>query len=387
MIGFKIANLQLKNDPLLFPILKSSSNPELELEKLQSSIANSTVKSVGRHGKHFWLRLQPLGSASTSVMLMHFGMTGMVKIRNIKSHLVFMENGGDKKILEDKLKEKEGKLKDKSVKLEEEVQTENAIDIINSEEAEWPPRFVKLEFDLVKDDKKLEFAFVDPRRLGRIRFLEGDNIQTDEDLLNNEPLSKLGPDYSKPAEKIKKEDDADFELGDPDPDHHGRPRLSLQDFNKLILSKKKPIKALLQEQEYFSGVGNWVSDEIVYQARIHPAEVLSSKLSYDPLAVDPVISKLYESLIYVVEESVKIEGDVTKFPDHWLMLFRWGKRRKNGPKIKTNDGYEVDHITVGGRTSCFVPKLQKMLPVPKKRANDKEEKEEKVQTKKRNTKK
>lgn len=374
--------MHLKNDPLLFPALKNSPNAELELERLQSSITDSTIKSVGRHGKHFWLRLQPPNSTNTNVMLMHFGMTGMVKIRNIKSHLVFMENGGDKKILEKKLKESETK----SIKVEGAVQSENAIDVVDDEEAEWPPRFVKLEFDLTDGDKKLEFAFVDPRRLGRIRLLSGDSVQTDEQLLQNEPLSKLGPDYSKPVERIKQED-GEFEFGDPDPDHHGRPRLSLAEFNKLVLSKKKPIKALLQEQEYFSGVGNWVSDEIVYQARIHPAEVLSSKLTYDPLSVDPIISKLYESLIYVVEESVRIEGDVTKFPDHWLMLFRWSKGRKNSPKVKTNDGYEVDHITVGGRTSCFVPKLQKMLPAPKKRPADRTEKEEKVQTKKRNTKK
>jgi len=65
--------------------------------------------------------------------------------------------------------------------------------------------------------------------------------------------------------------------------------------------------------------------------------------------------------LYVCELSVRVEGDVSQFPSNWLMIYRWGKRRKNSPKPKTDEGYEVDHITVGGRTSCFVPELQKMI--------------------------
>lgn len=58
------------------------------------------------------------------------------------------------------------------------------------------------------------------------------------------------------------------------------------------------------------------------------------------------------------------------FPENWLMLHRWGKRRK-GEKQKTAEGYVVDHVTVGGRTSSYVPELQKL----KKEANVKAKKE------------
>ncbi len=84
-----------------FPFLKNNPNAEQDLANLQSKLTGSTVKSVGRHGKYFWLRLS-LNKESkdeTGVLLMHFGMTGMIKIRNVKSHLIFMENGGDKKVL------------------------------------------------------------------------------------------------------------------------------------------------------------------------------------------------------------------------------------------------------------------------------------------------
>ena len=57
----------------------------------------------------------------------------------------------------------------------------------------------------------------------------------------------------------------------------------------------------------------------------------------------PVIQQLYDSLI-MCEEAVRVEGDVAKFPDDWLMLHRWGKGRK---EKKTPNGYILDHITVG----------------------------------------
>lgn len=349
---------------------------------------------------------------------MHFGMTGMIKIRNVQSHLVFMENGGDKAVLlKLSIKEEEApatkskyfkKTGEKKVDLgtsavkeettetkvvetlsgnikeevsdgaiEEFVETTRAKEILDDNETseEWPPRFTKLEMLLERDGKKLDLVFTDPRRLGRIRFLTDDEAQTDEGLLSIKPLSELGPDYSKPS--VPPEEKT-FIFGDPDPDHHGRPILDLESFNKLILTKKKPIKSLLLEQQFFAGVGNWVADEVIHQSRLHPNEVLSTKLGAVLDELSPVVQRLYESLIYVCTKSVEVEGDVTKFPEDWLMLHRWGKRRKNDPRPLVG-GHPVDYMTIGGRTSCYVPKLQKLLtkkevegePKPKRRKAEK----------------
>ncbi|KAI5969835.1 hypothetical protein CANMA_001125 [Candida margitis] len=340
VLGFRIKKVNLSLDPLLFPVLKESKDPNAELEKMKANLVDLRIDSVGRHGKYFWLRLNKEASAQSSVLLMHFGMTGMIKIRNVKSHLVFMENGGDKKILKE---------------LEEPKQED---DIKVELETEWPPKFSKFEIDLVKDDFKLELSFVDPRRLGRVRLISDENAATDKGLLRLPPLSALGPDYSKP--EIVKED-ANFVFGDPDPSDHGRPRLNLHEFNNLILSKKKPIKSLLLDQAYFAGVGNWVGDEVLFHAKLHPNEIISSKVERKSGEVDPVIERLYQSLIYVCEEAVKCEGDSKRFPSNWLMLHRWGKARKKQGKAKTKEGYVLDHITVGGRTSCFAPEIQRLL--------------------------
>ncbi|CAD1813602.1 Formamidopyrimidine-DNA glycosylase H2TH domain family protein [Candida parapsilosis] len=341
VLGFRIKNVNLSLDTLLFPILKESKHPDAELEDIKSKLLGSRIDSVGRHGKYFWLRLTKEEVPKSRVLLMHFGMTGMIKIRNVKSHLVFMENGGDKKIL----KELNEPKKEGDVKVE--------ID------HEWPPRFSKFEMDLAKDDFKLEISFADPRRLGRVRLISDELASTDEGLLQLPPLDALGPDYSK--SKVVKKDSDDFVFGDPDPCNHGRPRLSLLDFNELILSKKKPIKSLLLDQAYFAGVGNWVADEVLFHAKLHPNEIISSKIENNHGTVHPVVQGLYESLIYVCEEAVKCEGDSKKFPSHWLMLHRWGKARKNQGKAKTKEGFVLDHITVGGRTSCYAPEVQRLL--------------------------
>lgn len=406
IVGKTVKRAHLRLDTLLFPALKSASDPESVLTDFQKRLEGSKVEAVRRHGKYFWLWLEK--EKEKLAVLMHFGMTGMVHLRDVKSHLVFMENGGDKKI---KLEKENG---DETPELE-----------LEPEPQEWPPRFSKFELEL-ENGKKTELAFVDPRRLARVRLLWGPECSSDELLMQQEPLKRQGPDYSKGEEReVKKEEEVKEEEGevkrevkkeegeeenkikeeaegeevlakaeqevislfspshepsvsdfprptvfhpDPDPDPHGRARLAFPDFAKLVLSRRKPIKALLLDQAFFAGVGNWVSDEILYHAQIHPSENLAEHIS-DP--EDPRLARLYYSLIYVMEVSVAVEGNVREFPENWLMLHRWGKRRKE--KAKTKMGYSVAFETVGGRTSCFVPELQKRMgPAVKRRKTSKE---------------
>lgn len=368
LLGYTIKETKLNLDKLIFPELKVSEDADASLTSIQSRITGTTVENVGRHGKYFWLRLRKQ-SEDPTVMLMHFGMTGMVKLRNVASHLIFMENGGDKKVLREK---------ETSLKLEdgaEETVTTTVVEGPADEDLkaeltpDWPPKFSKFELVFEKQTKDpleshiVDFAFTDPRRLGRVRFLTGPQYDTDDKLMLEDPLKALGPDYSKKPQFQKVEP---FVSGDPDPDHHGRPRPTLEEFAKLVLSRKKPIKSLLLDQDRFAGIGNWVLDEILYHAQIYPGEVISSKISD---ADSEVLAKLYESIIYVMEESVRVEGNVHEFPDDWLMLYRWGKGRKQ-PRPKTKLGHSVDYETIGGRTSCFVPELQKPLKKVKQEPSD-----------------
>src|SRR5918994_6633175 len=98
----------------------------------------------------------------------------------------------------------------------------------------WPPRFVKLR--LTFDDGG-ELAMADARRLGRIRLREDPRRQP--------PLVDLGFD-------------ALHELPSP------------ARFLALLRERTAPMKALLLDQTFAAGVGNWIADEVLYQARIDP---------------------------------------------------------------------------------------------------------------------
>ena len=351
VLGFNITRAIIPNDPLLFPVLKKTSSPEAEAKNISNSLEGSTIEKIGRHGKYFWIRFQ-----DKKVLLMHFGMTGMIKMKGIDSHLVFMENGGDKKVLNE-LKEQEVKSKyfkqEKKLVKDEYEGVEDIKEDYDKRFIEWPPRFCKMELSLSKGNESIELAFVDARRLGRVILFE--DIDKEEDLFNLDPLARQGPDYSKLNISEKS-----FIAGDPDSYDYGIVKPSLQEFNQMLLKKKKPIKAFLLDQQFFAGVGNWVSDEILYHAKIHPSEVLSQKLLSDDNKITPVVENLYNSIIDICVKSVKVEGNVKQFPEDWLMMYRWGKGRKKQEKPKVN-GHPVDFVTVGGRTSCFVPKVQKKL--------------------------
>ncbi|XP_014501870.1 formamidopyrimidine-DNA glycosylase isoform X2 [Vigna radiata var. radiata] len=179
------------------------------------------------------------------------------------------------------------------------------------DEDEWPSKYSKFFIEL---DDGLELSFTDKRRFAKVRLLE--------DPTSVPPVSELGPD-------------ALFE------------QMTLEKFTESLHKRKTEIKALLLDQSYISGIGNWVADEVLYQARIHPRQAASS-LS------DASCSILYQCIKEVIHLAVEVDADCSRFPLEWLFHFRWGK--KPG-KIS---GKKIDFITAGGRTTAYVPELQKL---------------------------
>ena len=186
-------------------------------------------------------------------------------------------------------------------------------------ETEWPPKYLKFSLAVEEDDN--EFAFVDKRRLGRVRLFNVDG----KDIRTTDPIASNGPD---PVQEQIEESWL---------------------FSKLN-KKKLPVKAFLLDQAILSGIGNWVADEILFNARIHP-ETYANALS------DEQMDALFKSINYVTKLAVEVEADQDKFPEDWLMLHRWGKGKKDAGKHPS--GHKIEFLTVGGRTSAFVPALQK----------------------------
>jgi len=155
------------------------------------------------------------------------------------------------------------------------------------------PRFWKLE--LATDDGR-RVAFSDARRFGRIRL--------QQDPAREPPIARLGFD---PLEGLPSAPD----------------------------------------QSLFAGVGNWVADEVLYQARLSPHRPARSLSPAE-------VRRLRRSLQDVIERAVSVNADSDRFPATWLFHTRWGRRA--GALTARDEA--IVHETIGGRTTAWVPSRQ-----------------------------
>lgn len=178
--------------------------------------------------------------------------------------------------------------------------------------AAWPPRFTKLQ--LAFDDGG-RLAFADARRLGRVRLRHDPRAEP--------PVSRLGFDalHEVPAPAV---------------------------FLALVRERSAPLKALLLDQTFAAGVGNWIADEVLYQARLAPRRRADSLSPAEA-------ARLRARLASVVAFSVRARSDSDRFPRAWLFHHRWGK----DPAARTARGERIVHETIGGRTTAWVPSVQR----------------------------
>jgi formamidopyrimidine-DNA glycosylase len=176
----------------------------------------------------------------------------------------------------------------------------------------WPPRFTKLQ--LILDDGG-ELVVADPRRLGRIRLRR--------DPAHEPPISGLGFDA-----------------------HRALP--ALPRFRALVRQRGAPLKALLLDQTFAAGVGNWIADEVLYQARLDPRRRART-------LTDAETARMRAALRRVIDVAVRLSSDSDRYPRGWLFHRRWGKN----PRAVTITGQRIHHITVGGRTTAWVPARQR----------------------------
>lgn len=173
------------------------------------------------------------------------------------------------------------------------------------------PRFWKL---VVTTDAGDRLAYTNARRFGRVRFID--------DPLHARPIAKLGFD----------------------------PLIDLPRADRLaatLAKRKAPIKAVLLDQSFAAGVGNWIADEVLYQAGIAPRRP-ASDLSREEVA------RIRQQLRAVIRKAVGADADKRRFPKHWLFHRRWGRKAES----VTAAGEAIVHETIGGRTTAWVPARQ-----------------------------
>ena len=156
----------------------------------QDAVVGRRVTGAAQQGKYFYMTFDKSPHA-----VMHLGMTGWVKFSS----------------------EETGYYRSKKE---------------SQEEAEWPPKYCKFLMRFEKetvqgeDKDEVEVAFIDARRLARIRLVECEASE----IRNHSPLKENGPDPVVDKEKFT----VDF-------------------LTKLLRKKRVPVKALLLDQANISG--------------------------------------------------------------------------------------------------------------------------------------
>ncbi len=180
------------------------------------------------------------------------------------------------------------------------------------DDPEGRPRFLKL---LLTGDHGKRVSMTDGRRLSRLWLAV--------DPLTDPRIAKLGPDA---LENMR----------------------GVSDLEIAFAKRKAPIKALLLDQHFMSGVGNWLADECLYQARIAPARLTNTLTRAE-------ITKLRKKLLEILQFACDVGADKDQFPQDWMFHARWDGKRG----IAQIGGHDIVRESVAGRTTAWVPAVQK----------------------------
>ena len=183
-------------------------------------------------------------------------------------------------------------------------------------------RFLHLVFWL---DNKGQLALSDLRKFAKVELGESREIESSKE------LTSLGPD---PLEK-------DF---------------NFRQFEEILKNKKGKIKKILMNQRLISGIGNIYSDEILWQAKIHPFRDVS-KINKKELKT------VYRVMREILKKAIKLRGEsISDFRD---LEGRKGQfdiarkvYRREGESC-SRCGAVIKRMKMTGRSAHFCPNCQK----------------------------
>lgn len=254
---------------------------------LERHLPGRRIEAVERYGKFMLLRLSPVdpqslqsanGDAAPAALLVHLGMTGQIgSLPATQPH------------------------------------------------AKHTHVFITL------DDSR-ELRYTDPRRFGRLAYL-------DQVLLEKE-LPRFGAD---PLE------------------------ISVSDFVAQVQARRARIKALLLEQSFLRGVGNIYADESLWRAGIHPARLGSALDRKQITLLRRKLQEVLQSAIALGGSSISDFLDADGNPGEFQLRHRaYGREGKSCYRC----GAAIRRAIVAGRSSYFCPRCQpaprgcRPLPLP-----------------------
>lgn len=170
-------------------------------------------------------------------------------------------------------------------------------------------------------DDGRELRFIDPRRFGRMAYLDGEKLQSELLRFGAEPLL-----------------------------------ITAEEFAERIRRSKARIKALLLDQGVLRGVGNIYADESLWAAKIHPARTGASLKPAESEALRKALQKILLHAIKKrgssISDFVDGNGEAGEYQRYHKVYGRDGKKC-------FRCGTKIQWMTVAGRSSHFCPVCQR----------------------------
>ena len=187
------------------------------------------------------------------------------------------------------------------------------------------PRFTRVALHL--DDSGLRLAFIDPRKFGRIRLAES--------AAAHQAAKKIGPDAL---------------------------AITAAELQARLSRRKTLLKPLLLDQSILAGLGNWIVDEVLFQAKIHP-ERLGNSL------VEKEFKALHAAIQLVLTTAISYEANYKYFPKSFLIHAReWDDSATPGSDAHTfcprHAKVKIEKYYVGGRATYICPECQPAPAIP-----------------------
>ncbi len=189
-----------------------------------------------------------------------------------------------------------------------------------------PPNYASRKHDhLVLRQQQRALVFSDPRMFGAVRFATAKNPP--------DWWTKIAPPILSDA----------FSVG------------AVAQF--LQRRARAPIKTVLLMQERFPGIGNWMADEVLWRAAIHPRRTAGSLTPTEVGALYRECRKVCRlAFSTIAGKGAYLPPDLNvHIPKSWLFWHRW----EDGGRCPRT-GVSLLRAAVGGRTTCWSPARQKL---------------------------
>jgi formamidopyrimidine-DNA glycosylase len=173
-----------------------------------------------------------------------------------------------------------------------------------------PPGHARVVIDFANDHR---LAYICRRMLGKVGFAE--------DIKRFIADEGLGPDAL--AEDV-----------------------TLSHFREMMRGRSGSLKGLLMDQSFIAGIGNVWSDEILYQATLHPKQRANDLSDQD-------VKTLHRTMRRVLEVGAQHGGRADELPNSYML-----PHREEGASCPKCNG-EMKKITVAGRSAYICPDCQK----------------------------